>query len=135
MIRIVLDTNVFMSGVFWGGYPSKILDAWHDKKVKIVVSPEIIDEYIRIGNELSKKYFATDVLQFIELITIYGELVTPKTTKYAISRDKDDDKFVIAAMEAKCKLVVSGDKDLLSLNEYLGIKMIKPSNFVKQYLK
>jgi predicted nucleic acid-binding protein len=68
------------------------------------------------------------------LIIISGELVNPKAMKHCISRDKDDDKFIIAAMEAKCKLVISGDKDLLILNEYLGIKINKPADFIKQYL-
>jgi len=48
MIRIVLDTNVFMSGIFWSGNPGKILDAWSNKKIILIFSKEIIDEYIRV---------------------------------------------------------------------------------------
>ncbi len=49
MRKIVLDTNVLMSGIFWSGPPAKILDAWQERKIDIILSPEILDEYIRIG--------------------------------------------------------------------------------------
>jgi putative PIN family toxin of toxin-antitoxin system len=54
MIRIVLDTNVLMSGIFWSGFPAKILEAWQEKKLKMIISPEILDEYIRVGKILSE---------------------------------------------------------------------------------
>lgn len=59
MTRIVLDTNVLMSGIFWSGPPAKILSAWHEKRLQLVISPDILNEYIRVGDILSKKY--TDI--------------------------------------------------------------------------
>ena len=74
MIRIVLDTNVLMSGVFWSGPPSRIIHAWHKNKLKFVISPEILEEYKRVGDILSKKYPSIDVNPIIDLITIGSEL-------------------------------------------------------------
>ena len=55
-MRIILDTNVLMSGIFFGGKPSEIIDAWLDGKITYVVSPEIIDEYRRVAARLAEKY-------------------------------------------------------------------------------
>jgi putative PIN family toxin of toxin-antitoxin system len=48
-VRVVLDTNVFISGVFFTGPPYRILEAWRDARIQIVVSPHILDEYKRVG--------------------------------------------------------------------------------------
>jgi AbrB family looped-hinge helix DNA binding protein len=48
-VRIVLDTNVLVSGVFFGGPPGRILEAWRDRRIQLVLSPEILGEYQRVG--------------------------------------------------------------------------------------
>ena len=54
-MRIALDTNVLVSGIFWGGAPLKILDLWISGSLDIVITPEIFDEYARVINDLSQK--------------------------------------------------------------------------------
>ncbi len=72
-MRIVLDTNVLISGIFFGGPPAQILQAWQDTSIKIILSEEILEEYQRVSEELSSKFPAIDIEKIIELITIYGE--------------------------------------------------------------
>lgn len=134
MIKLLLDTNVFMSGIFCSGHPERILNAWSDGKIKLIVSPEILNEYVRVGNILSKKYSGVDISPFIDLVTIYGEFVSPVVLKEPVSRDVDDDKFIATALAAKCKLIVSGDKDLLTVDGCFGIEIIKPNEFVNKYM-
>ena len=67
-MRIILDTNVFISGIFWSGPPSKIFDAWVKNKVKLVISPEILDEYKRVAETLYKKNFESDLAPIFNLI-------------------------------------------------------------------
>jgi len=55
-VRIVLDTNVFVSGIFFTGPPHHILCAWRDGKVHLVISPEILEEYSRVAEVLSEKF-------------------------------------------------------------------------------
>lgn len=55
-MRVVLDTNVFISGIFFGGIPSKILNAWKNKNVTLIISPAILDEYRRVLLELSTQF-------------------------------------------------------------------------------
>jgi putative PIN family toxin of toxin-antitoxin system len=135
MTKLVLDTNVFVSGIFWSGPPAKILNAWHEKKIKIVCSLEILDEYSRVSDILSKKYPSVGMAPFINLMIRDAELFTPIKLKTPVSRDPDDDKFITVALAANCHLIVSGDNDLLSVNGYNNIEIINPNEFVKKYLK
>lgn len=130
MIRIILDTNVLMSGIFWSGKPSRILFAWHEKKIKFVISPEILDEYMRVGDILSKKYTGIDVLPIIDLIVIESELYQPGKLEQPVSKDPDDDKFIALCIEADCQIIVSGDSDLLDISGYRGIEVLKPADFI-----
>lgn len=75
-----------------------------------------------------------DISPFIDLVTVYGEFVSPAMLKEPVSRDPDDDKFIATALAAKCKLIVSGDKDLLTIDGYFGIEIIKPNEFVNKYI-
>ena len=135
MIKLILDTNVFISGRFWSGTPAKILNAWYEKKIKIVCSLEILDEYSRVSDILSKKYPSVGMAPFINLMIRDAELFTPIKLKTPVSRDPDDDKFIAVALAANCHLIVSGDNDLLSVTGYKDIEIINPSEFVKKYLK
>ena len=133
MIKIVLDTNVFISGIFWSGPPAKILSAWEQGMIKVVYSRDVLDEYIRVANILNKKYPEVDIAPFINLVTIYGQLIKAVELKEQVSCDPDDDKFVAAALTANCP-IISGDSDLLDIDGYAGISVMKPSLFVKHHL-
>jgi putative PIN family toxin of toxin-antitoxin system len=74
-MRIVLDTNVFVSGIFFSGPPYQILKAWRDGKVQLLVSPSILDEYRRIGTELTLQFGEVDLRPFLDLLTIQTEIV------------------------------------------------------------
>lgn len=59
-MKVILDTNVLISGIFFNGPPYQILSAWRDGKIKFVISPEILEEYERVGEELSSKNPSVD---------------------------------------------------------------------------
>lgn len=64
-MRIVLDTNVFVSGVFFSGPPHEILTHWRDGKLRLVVSVEILDEYGRVGKRLAASHPGVDLEPFL----------------------------------------------------------------------
>ncbi len=134
MIKLILDTNVLMSGIFWSGPPAKLLDAWQRGNIKLIISPEILDEYVRVADLLSMKYPGVDVTPIIDLITVHSILFMPEKLPEPVSQDPDDDKFIATAIAANCKLIVSGDKDLLNVNGFNGINIIKPGSFISNYL-
>lgn len=133
-MRIILDTNVFISGIFFSGPPLQILKAWEKQRLQIVLCQQILDEYQRVADELSSKYPLVDITPIIELLTIYGQFVDTNGVDISICEDPDDDKFIECAIAGNFKIIVSGDAHLLKLTEYKGIKIIKPRNFIEEYL-
>ncbi|KPJ51807.1 MAG: hypothetical protein AMJ37_04070, partial [Dehalococcoidia bacterium DG_18] len=73
-MRIVLNTNVFVSGVFFSGPPYQILKAWRDGKVQLVISQEILEEYQRVGETLAYQFPGVDLGPILELVTVKAEL-------------------------------------------------------------
>jgi predicted nucleic acid-binding protein len=75
-VRVVLDTNVFVSGVFFSGPPHRILRAWSRGKLRLVVSPEIFEEYSRVGVKLAERYRAIDLRPILDLVAVNAYMVS-----------------------------------------------------------
>ena len=134
-MKIILDTNVFISGVFFGGPPYQILYTWRKGKIDIVLSEEIFTEYQRVAQELSMQYEEVDISTFLDLMTVNGIWVEAPQLPFNVSTDPDDDKFLSCALASKTKIIVSGDKHLLAVSGYRKINIIKPSAFIEKHLK
>ncbi|MBU0545476.1 MAG: putative toxin-antitoxin system toxin component, PIN family [Proteobacteria bacterium] len=133
-MRIILDTNVFISGIFFSGPPSQILKAWENQRFQIVLSQQILDEYQRVADNLSSKFPTVDILPIIEMITIHAQFIDTQGVEINVCEDPDDDKFIECAVAGECETIISGDKHLLKLSEYQGVTILNPRNFVKKYL-
>jgi putative PIN family toxin of toxin-antitoxin system len=133
-VRVILGTNVFISAVFFSGPPYQILKGWRDRKIQLVVSPEILEEYQRVGEILAKQFPRVDLGPSIDLLAVEAKLVSPPPLPQSICSDPDDDKFLACALNSKAKLIVSGDKHLLNVANYRGIKIVRPRKFVDEYL-
>ncbi|MBU1702103.1 MAG: putative toxin-antitoxin system toxin component, PIN family [Candidatus Eisenbacteria bacterium] len=129
-MRIVLDTNVLVSGVFFTGPPFKILEAWRDGKVEIVMSKEIFQEYQRVGEILSEEFSGVDIAPFLSLLLVKSKFYDPPELKEPVCDDPSDDKFLACALAARCKLIISGDKHLLRVTGYRGIEVLRPREFL-----
>jgi len=134
-IKIVLDTNVFISGIFFSGPPSEILKAWNKNKFQIALSKEILDEYKRVAYELSSKFPGVGILPIIKLIKTNGKFVDTQHVEITVCEDPDDNKFIECAIASDCEIIVSGDKHLLKLVAYEGISVLNPRDFVEKYLR
>ena len=133
-MKVILDTNVFISGVFFGGPPEKILHGWRDGRFTLVLSPEILDEYQRVAEVLSKKYPPVDLTELLELIVVEADMIQAESLKEPVSADPDDDIFIACALASGAKLIVSGDKHLLDVDGFSGIEVLKPKVFVDRHL-
>ena len=134
-MRIVLDTNVFVSGIFFGGPPYEILNAWHRGRIQLFVSPGILAEYQRVGADLARQFPQVDLKPFLELLVSQAKFLDPPSLPRPVSIDRDDDKFLACALAAGCKHIVSGDRHLLAVNGYRGIAVMRPRHFVDEYLR
>lgn len=132
-MKIVVDTNVVISGVFFGGAPGEVLKAIVSNKVTACATKQIVEEYIEIVNEMiSRKQGNLNNNVLLTLIESL-EMIKPKT-HIEISRDPDDDKFIECAKDAEALYIVSGDKDLLVIKQYENIKIITAKEFCDNYL-
>lgn len=133
-MRIILDTNVFISGVFFAGPPYQIIKAWRDDILKLVISEEIFEEYRRVGKLLGEQFPMVDLQPILDLVRASAQFFSVKCLPESVTDDPDDDKFLACALACKSKMIVSGDKHLLKVNGFRGIKIIKPREFVDNYL-
>jgi uncharacterized protein len=133
-VKVVLDTNVVVSGIFFSGPPAEILRSWSRGKIQLLITPEIFEEYQRVPANLNEKYPRIDIKRILELILIGSELVVAAPLPRPICIDPDDDKFFDCAAAGRVSIIVSGDKHLLKASGYHGINVVTPRQFIEKYL-
>ena len=133
-MKVILDTNVFVSGVFFAGPPYRILEAWRDGKLQRVVSQEILEEYQRVGETLAEQLPGINLQPIIDLVTTNAEIFPNQVLPGSVCEDPDDDKFIACAIASRCKVIVSGDRHLWKVSGFGGIKVMRPRQFIDEYL-
>lgn len=130
-MRAVLDTNVLVSGIFFGGLPRLVLDAWADQRFELVLSPLIFDEYQRTCDRLAVQHSTLAYPSILTTLIGHGTLVSDTIISEPITSDPDDDKFLLCALTAQA-LVVSGDRHLLDAKGWRGINVLTPRDFLQR---
>lgn len=128
--RVVVDTNVFVSGVLFGGNPEKILKLILGKTFDLLISPEVAFEIIR-----KLELFGAEAKDIDDLKYIFNEgaiKVVPKE-KVNVCRDPKDNMFLELSLSGNADYLVTGDKDLLEIKEFKGTKIIKPKEFLEMW--
>ena len=131
-MKLVIDTNVLISAVFFGGKPRKVVESVIGGHVKACASGEIIKEYEEVLEEMiSRKQgvLRKDLFQFLMKRI---EIAQP-VSEVRVCRDPDDDKFLSCAIEAGALYIVSGNKDLLDIGEYDGVTIITAAEFCERF--
>jgi uncharacterized protein len=128
MKRIVVDTNVMVSALLFRGETSKLFETWRRAEVRLVLSSEILLEYVRVlaypkfrlSEQAVSLLVTTHVLPFAETV-----MVVPGENR---CRDPDDDKFLSCAEQSRADALVTGDRDLLALRGKVGaLAIITPA--------
>lgn len=132
-MKVVIDTNIFVSS-FFGGNPKKIIDLWKNEKVTLCLSHAVLDEYIDVLGRIGMK----DEAELEELLSLFAKgfniLFTTKTPKIKIVKnDPDNDKFIECAAVLKADAVITGDREMLKVREYMGIRILSPQEFLESY--
>jgi putative PIN family toxin of toxin-antitoxin system len=131
-VRTVLDTNVFVSGVFFGGPPHRILELWRDRRIRLAVSAEILHEYRRVGRRLAVSHPGVDLEPFLTLLAVYADIVRALPLAERVCDDRADDMFLACALAARTRVVVSGDRHLLKVSGYRGVEVVRPRDFLER---
>ena len=134
-MKVVVDTNVILSGLFFGGLPGRVLEAWRDGRFTLVLSAPILAEYREAGAEFESQYGGSDFEAFAALIVVNSEIVdAPAHLPEQVCTDPDDDKFLACALAAGISVIVSGDKRLRAVNGWSGIEILTPRQFLDRYV-
>jgi len=131
-VKVVIDTNVVISALLFGGAPGKLIGLWQSGALKPAASKEIVDEYIRVLTYPKFKLSEEEInyLLYQEILPFY-EIIDVRQGPQIIKKDPQDDKFIRCALRVRAKYIISGDKHLLALKSYQKIKILSPTEFIK----
>lgn len=129
-VKVVLDTNILISAIGFGGKPRDTLLLVFEDKIMGVISPILLAELqeVIVKKFLKLMYLLPSAEQMIRRKFL---IVRPKKSLHIV-RDEDDNRVLEAAIEGKCDYIITGDKDLLSLQRFKKIKIFTPDQFLKE---
>jgi len=130
MIKVVIDTNVFVSS-FFGGNPRQVIDLWKEGHITLCLSNTIVDEY----TDVLRRMGLPDAKELDELLSLFASgfhsVFTTQTPELNIvEKDPDDNKFIECAVALNAEYIISGDKALIEIQRYLKIKIVNPKDFL-----
>jgi uncharacterized protein len=131
MIRVVFDTNVYISAFMFGGLPGSLLDLALLQSFHLVISPPLLDELdgkLRLKFEVS----AEDTAMIRAKLESIAEIVRPDMVLHVITDDPDDNRVLECAVKAMADYIVTGDRHLLKLGSYNAISIVTVRQFLDE---
>ena len=129
-MRVVADTNVFISALMFGGLPGRFLDLALHRRFTLVTSKALLDE---LDEKLRGKFGVSesDALAICAKLEGNADLVDPQFELNAVPDDPDDNRVLECAVAGKAEFVVSGDRHLLRIGSYEGIAIVTVRQFLE----
>ena len=138
-MRAVIDTNVLLSALLWGGKPHALLEQVRNGAVTLISSPALLAELARV---IDRPKFDVILLrtntsraQTLAEVRLLAEVIDPPPLAQPVCRDKDDDAVLALAIAAQADIVISGDDDLLCLASFEGIPILMPAQALQKVLE
>jgi putative PIN family toxin of toxin-antitoxin system len=133
VIRVVLDTNTLISALLFSGTASRLVPLWQSRRITVLVSKEILQEYLRVlaypkfqlGDHEIRALVEEELLPFAETVRVRRRLAV-------VRRDPEDDKFLECAVAGRAEYLVTGDRDLRELGSYRGITILTVGEFLER---
>lgn len=130
-IGVVLDTNVLVSALGFGGTPLEAVLRTFEEDVQLLASEATLGELERVMAYDELPFTAADRSEFLAILRREAQIMDPEGT-VEVCRDPDDDKFLEVALSGDGTYVVSGDEDLRAVGDYEGITVLSPAAFVSK---
>ena len=130
-MKIVIDSNIFVSSFFWKGNPRKVFDRVTNGIDELYITDEILEE---IRNVMYRKKFDVEkheIDDYIKIIDYFSQKIIHNGKIENISRDIDDNKILKCAIEGKVDFIITGDNDLLGLKEYQTVKIVSSKEYLE----
>jgi putative PIN family toxin of toxin-antitoxin system len=136
-VRLVLDTNIIVSGLIWGGVPRQLLDLGRDGRVTFFTSSVLLDELADVleGDKFAALLVSQEITPafLMQRYGILAKLVTPQPIERTV-RDVDDDAVIATALAAQADVIATGDSDLLVLHPWQGIQILNAADALQHVL-
>jgi len=131
-MKIVVDANVFISGFIWDGVPGVVIDRANNGLDQLFITDDLVDEVERVLRKPKLGQCEESIALFITHIEDIGKkiVISPEYTVKGICRDPKDDMYLECALAAGADYIISGDRDLLDLKEYGGVKIVSARDYL-----
>lgn len=129
MLRVVADTNVYISALNFGGVPDQVLTLARRGRVELFISAPILQE---IEGVLKRKFGwpSKRAREALAVIREFAKGVEPTERVRAVEKDEPDNRVLECALAAKATIVVSGDSHLRDLGSFHGLRILSPRAFL-----
>ena len=140
MLRVVIDTNLIISGTAKSNtIPHRLLERWRKKEFLLITSIPILSEIKEVldRKEIQAHFFLKpeDIRDLIQALSTQTIITSGALEVDIVKDDPDDNKFIAAAVERSASYIISGDRDLLDIGDYEGIKIMEARNFLEDVLQ
>lgn len=130
-MRITVDTNVLISALGWNGAEAAIIEMVLQSGLELCLSAQILSEFYRVVQYPKFGFSNEEIDGFIGRLLPNVFFVSPTQNIDAVPADPDDNKIIECAVAGKSSYIISGDKHLLHLREFEGIKILRASEFLQ----
>lgn len=132
--KVVLDTNIYLSAIIFGGMPRKVLELGFEEKIIVFISPAIL---LEIALKFKEKFSWEEakIIPTIQIISQLAKIIKPRKKIRFVKKDSSDNKIIELAAETKADFIITGDRHLLELKRFFRIKIMNPADFYLQFLK
>lgn len=133
-MRVAIDTNVFIAAILFRGEASKLLSLWKSKKIKLLMSKEVLQEYISVLMYPNFQLFEWELNYILgKQLLPFIEPIKVSSSYRLVKDDPEDNKFINLAIDGKAKYIISGDKHLLELKDSKIIKILSIKEFLETH--
>jgi len=129
-MKIVIDSNVFVSAFFWLGNPRKVFDRVTNGLDELYITDDILQELSSVMTREKFNLEKNKVDNYVKIIEYFSIKLFPDNNIEDICRDPDDNKILKCGLEGNVDYIITGDKDLLVLKEYKKIKIVTPKEYL-----
>ncbi len=132
-MKVVFDTNVLISALITAGKPKELFHKVIAGEIQLVLSKDILEEFSEVADDPRIRKYADEaaVVAFLKVIDSFAKVIRVKSRFKVVKDDPDDDAILRVAFDGKVDCVVSGDKHLLALGEFKGIKILTVDKMLK----
>lgn len=134
-MKVVIDTNVLVSTLLFGGIPGRFVDLWKNSGIAPLVSADIMAEYLRVLAYSKFRLTGEEINHLLmhEILPWFETVAAPEGARF-VSADPADDKFIWCAMAGGAEWIISGDDHLLACAN-CPVSVLTPAAFLEKFAK